>query len=403
MTKFAKRILPAVLIGTLLIVAGPKALATTGPTTHWVATSGTTVGTGTSCSNPGYVGTDQTPITAALSSAEAGDTVRVCSGRYLFTGTAFDGSLPIGVTLAGSGSDGTIFDGNDLYYLLFIESTEQFTLRDLTLMRGRDWYGAAMAIWNSSVTVVDVNFEDNHTDVRGGAAIHLENASELTVIRSAFVGNTSATSGGGIDVHADGTPTTLFIIDSVFTRNTAQTTGGAIHTSSSTLLTVRNSQFRDNSAESAGAISSSGPNDSIIASAFFSNQALLGDGGAVLASNYLRVSASAFTANQAIRGGAIWAADTFIQRSQFVQNASVDRGGGIFLSGGTLDMLQQLRGNRFSRNRSGAGGALSVELCERFRRSQFTAVMRSNRFHANRATEQRGTGDVQMLQVDCET
>lgn len=403
MIRLSKPILSAVLMGSLLIVAGPKALATAGPTTHWVATSGTTIGTGTSCSNPGYVGTDQAPITAALSAAGVGDTVRVCSGRYLYTGNGFENSLPSGVSLVGSDKGDTILDGNNLYFLLYIYDTEQFTLKNLTLTRGRDWYAAAIGFWNARVAIVDSNFEDNHTHTAGGAAIHLENASELTVIRSAFVGNTSATSGAGIDVHADGTPTTLSIIDSVFTRNTAQTTGGAIHTSSSTVLTVRNSQFRDNSAESAGAISSSGPNDSIIASAFFSNQALLGDGGAVLASNYLRVSASAFTANQAIRGGAIWAADTFIQRSQFVQNASVERGGGIFLSGGTLDMLQRLRGNRFSRNRSGAGGALSVELCERFSRRQFTAVMRSNRFHANRATEQRGTGDVQMLQDDCET
>ncbi len=101
-------------------------------TTHWVAVEGVDSGTGSSCSDPGYVGGNQESISAALAAASEGDTVHICAGEYVYTDDGYNDSLPSGITIVGDGAGRTILDGDDTYYLIAIDSTNDLKISNLT-------------------------------------------------------------------------------------------------------------------------------------------------------------------------------------------------------------------------------------------------------------------------------
>ena len=95
-------------------------------------------------------------------------------------------------------------------------------------------------------------------------------------------------------------------------------------------------------------------------------------------------------------GGAIAATNGTIARSRFTRNTAGEHGGAVTLWSPNSDNLQQLRGNTFTRNQAGAGGAITLGSCgPAVSRSQVRSVERGNRFSANRATEQRRTNNIE--------
>lgn len=345
MTGSARRALSAltalVMIATLFVGAPGPTYANGGSVTYYVAQVGTPDGDGSSCTDPDFVGGDQTPIAAAADSATDGDTIYICAGTYLIEAT-IDLVNEL-LTLQGAGAGVTTLDaGGDTQILT---STTVVTVSGLTFLRG------------------------NGNVMNGGGAI---SGTTVTVTNSTFWHNGTSGCGG------DGT------------------NGGAIRGET---VTVTNSTFVGNEACFGGAIT--GENLGVANSTFIGNRASIG--GASVSENLI-VTNSTFVGNSASLGGAVVAiSGGLITQSRFRSNTAIERGGAIMISlapGYTV----KLRGNVFTQNAAPFGGAITLQFCGTTgSRKKITLIKRTNRFVGNSATSQQGTKNIENWVDDCPT
>ncbi len=345
MTGPARRALSAltalVMIGTLFVGAPGPTYANGGSVTYYVAQAGTPDGDGSSCTDPDFVGGDQTPIAAAAGSATDGDTIYICAGTYLIEAT-IDLVNEL-LTLQGAGAGVTTLDARGDTKIL---TGTTVTVSGLTFSKGiGNVMNGGGAISGTTVTVTNSTFWHNETsgcDGEGatGGAIRGET---VTVTNSTFVGNEACSGGGAI---------------------------------SSTTVTVTNSTFIGNRAYVGGAIA--GENLIVTNSTFVGNSASLG--GAVLA----------------VSGG-------LITQSRFRSNTAIERGAAIAISmapGYTV----KLRGNVFTQNAAPFGGAITLQFCGMTgSRKKITLIKRTNRFVRNSATSQQGTKNIENWVDGCPT
>jgi len=190
---------------------------------------------------------DYAQIHDAVQAANAGDTVLVAAGTYTDCTHETEGpeSTPAcvimkpGVTLMGAGATQTIIDAQGLGRGIFIEDTDDVTIKDLQI-RGAyaEIYGAgilvrqgstgvvvqdciieangdggAVVINGSSVDFSNVQFRNNEAKQGGGLAV--EEQSQATISGCVFDGNT-APSGAGMFIRSGCTVT---ITASTFTGN----------------------------------------------------------------------------------------------------------------------------------------------------------------------------------------
>jgi hypothetical protein len=385
----------ASIIGVAIVLSSASVVRAGARVTHWVSTTGTASGTGSSCSNPGYVGVDQTPIVEALAAAGKGDTVHVCAGTYLFDdGIDFEASS--GVSIVGDGIGRTVLDGNESHYLIYVDDSVDFSLSRLTMARGFDVYGAGLTLVDSTATVSDVEFLDNVTNGagagNGGAAIYVWDNTTLTVNNSRFKGNESAGNSvaGAMAIYtAAGAVSHVTVIGSEFVGNRAGQ-GPAIysndvneHDGPVSTLTIRNSVFRENlnvSADDGGAIAHEHTNaDLALLSNLFVGNGGAGYGGAAEiwnVSGKIVVERNTFRKNSATEGGALW----------------------VDVSGGA----RRIARNVFIQNVANVGGAVAYE-CESITALQMTTSMRArNTFSLNLATADRRTSNVFASEYGCD-
>lgn len=143
--------------------------------------------------------------------------------------------------------------------------------------------GSVSGGFTSRTTVDNCTFEENSAGY--GGAIFLQNDStEMTVLNSSFFGNVANTSSGGAILTNSGIP--LTVEHCTFEANQG-TTGGAISVTEDSLnlslLTVRNSIFNFNIAETQGGAININDADAILESNLFANNNALdiGTGGAL--------------------------------------------------------------------------------------------------------------------------
>lgn len=405
----------------------PKSAGAIGATTHWVAQDGVAVGTGSSCSAPGYVGTDQTPIINAIEAADAGDTVYICAGDYHFTANGVIGAVASDITVSGSGEHATVLDGLSTYQVLaFNSGAENLLIKNLGIHNGSWTYGGGLYIYWSSFEVRNVRFEGNYGGNYGGGALYVEDSigtsrvvdsvfdsnvaewggaivvdnSDLEVIESDFTNNSTyyesasmAPDYGGAGIYLYGG--SLTVEDSRFIANsTPGTSGGAaIHVYEGS-LSVDGSEFSGNRAAQGPAIYSYGTSlgyDSsatltITNSQFIGNQNLTFDDGGAIASERngrdITLNGNLFSKNRgAFWGGAveIWlvGGDLSITDNEFKAN-SAREGGALWIDvrGG----VAEIHGNRFLSNRARYGSAVSFECQTISANSISRALLRGNRF-----------------------
>lgn len=383
-------VLAALLIGVLTLSGPVRTVASN--STLYVATSGTASAPGSSCARPGFVGTDQTPIQAAVDAAASGSVVVVCPGTYALS--AVIDLSGVEVTLRGLGSRNTILDGgntfgadgssnNDGVQIVFSDGAA--TLDSLTLRNGfsesdTDSGGAANIRY---ATVINSRFEHNFATVPGGA-LH---GYDLVIKGSQFESNTAIASGGAVHILHD-----ALIESSTFQGNSASWDGGALSTSEGNgSVVIDRSAFNDNSSDSVGgAIYVEGASLTIANSVFARNEAA-DFGGAI--NNWsstlpMRVTSSSFTSNTAGEfGGALNVyALTQIESSKFVGNSanSTSGGGGAINSGFVYGTTVSIKGSIFERNMSKAnGGAVQLNFDPSV--SDLKQISR-NRFLHNTAT-----------------
>lgn len=209
-----------------------------GPTTLYVARTGS-VGNGSSCASPGYVGSTHAAIQAALNAASTGDTVYLCAGTYSIS-TRLE--VTKSLTIRGAGANSTVLDGGG--------STQILIVQDANLNDGAsgDEITAtieALSFVNGNAT--DINGTECDDGNRCGGAIFVENESRIAISDVHFKNNTADFIGGAvarfIGQYQD-VPST--INRSSFEGNMAKLDGGAIATLFGFGLTINRSTFYRN-------------------------------------------------------------------------------------------------------------------------------------------------------------
>ena len=249
---------------------------------------------------------------------------------------------------------------------------------------GGDVGGAIFSKLNSNITIISSNFVENHATLQspnirycsgGGGALHAVNVKAISLRDSNFTDNSASDilDGGAICVY-ESTTLHFTITNCHLNNNTAGEWGGAIRVTNVSTVTVSGSKFNDNSAtySDGGAVDIDHANTVNIATSDFINNTAGDEGGAVFVARVITVtvSRSKFNDNSAENGGAFYM-------------QSVDK---VYI---TECQFKENRGNRggalmFSRVHN-RGGALWFDLTIHIR-----CIIAKSNFSSNIAHEDGG-------------
>ena len=199
----------------------------------------------------------------------------------------------------------------------------------------------------------DSEFTNNSASGSGGAISG--GGSTFAIRRSQFVGNTAGANGGALSIGCGNCATTLE--DLLVAGNQAAQTGGGLSGSS---LTVRRSTFANNLSAS-GSGGGLGVNNSIIENSRVLDNLANYSGGGLSLGGTSSVTNSIIARNQSLRTGGGVQQDvgtTAIQNSTISGNSALGQGGGINASNGNGAGIVNLNGVTVTNNRAGAGGGL---------------------------------------------
>lgn len=258
-------------------------------------------------------------------------------------------SILISASTTINGGSKITLSGAKKVRLFTVSSAVTLTLKNITLEDGYSANDHGGAIVNSGHLILDhATLQRSYTPYAGGA-IYTLGPVEITNSTLAYNISTS-----GAAIYAESPTTQLTITNSTFHHNDARITsfGGAIYMTGP--LEITNSEFSYNTAGSGSAVYASRTQGTTLAtirgSTFHHNQAP-GDypnGGTVFVSNVpTTISDSIFRNNGAQSGGAVGvgtAGQVFITNSVLRDNSATN-GGGIYNQGVTAVSNTTLSGN----------------------------------------------------------
>jgi len=205
---------------------------------RYVSATGT-VGSGTSCASPGFVGSSGTAIQSAIDAANSGDAVRICAGTYSIS-TRLE--VAKSLTIEGDGASVTTLDGLGTTQIMIIQDN------NLTPNSGSE----------ITVDVIGLSFINGYAAAvpgvgecvdgnRCGGAIYIESESNFGITNCFFKNNYANFIGGAV-ARLIGNYQTVpgWITNSTFESNTAVYDGGAVATLFGFGLTIESSTFYKN-------------------------------------------------------------------------------------------------------------------------------------------------------------
>lgn len=122
---------------------------------------------------------DYTTITAAIKSANNGDTILVHKGIYQETGIVINKTID----LLGEEINSTIIQGDGTKTILIIKAEDVF-VTDFTIANGGDWKGANIQIFSKNCTVSHTIIQESE-----GAGISIHNSSKTVIKQNTFKNN----------------------------------------------------------------------------------------------------------------------------------------------------------------------------------------------------------------------
>ena len=114
----------------------------------------------------------------------------------------------------------------------------EFTIVESTFADNSSRYGGAVSNDNGNLTITKSVFTNNSAESGGG----VHNKTELTIVESAFTGNSAKYNGGAIRNHNG----TLTITESIFNNNSSKHNGGVICNEYGGELVISESRFTNN-------------------------------------------------------------------------------------------------------------------------------------------------------------
>lgn len=215
-----------------------------------------------------------------------------------------------GITLDVDGitidADKHFIDANDLASIFNI-TAKNILIKNCTFKNGHNFHtdgaekhefgGGAVSVGNdASVSFLDCKFLSNHSEDDGGAIFN--RAGTLSVKNCNFENNSAKVSGGAIANFRQ-----LDIFKCIFKENKSHN-GGAIYNSHYSILNLRVSKFRKNSANMFGGAIYNYGDMSADESSFRGN--VSSGGGAILNYGHAEVTSTPFKMNSATMGGAVF-------------------------------------------------------------------------------------------------
>jgi len=230
----------AVLVFSLIPVASsaPERAHAAGGT-FYVAASGS-VGDGTSCASPDFVGATGTTIQSAIDAASSGNTVRICVGTYSVS-TRLE--VTKSLTIEGDGASLSTLDGLGTTQIMIIQDN------NLTPNAGSEITVDvnSLGFINGSATAIVGSLGSCTDGSRCGGAIYVESESRVNINDSYFKNNYAGFIGGAVArLIGDYQTVPATINNSTFESNTAVYDGGAVATLFGFGLTINSSTFYKN-------------------------------------------------------------------------------------------------------------------------------------------------------------
>jgi hypothetical protein len=207
--------------------------------TFYVAASGS-VGNGSSCASPDFVGATGTAIQSAITAASSGNTVHICSGTYSI-GTRLE--VTKSLTIKGDGASLSTLDGLGTTQIMIIQDN------NLTPNSGSEITVNvnSLGFINGYVTTIPGVSGDCTDGSECGGAIYIESESRVNINDSYFKNNYASFIGGAVArLIGDYQTVPATINNSTFESNTAVFDGGAVATLFGFGLTIDSSTFYKN-------------------------------------------------------------------------------------------------------------------------------------------------------------
>ncbi len=283
--------------------------------------------------------------------------------------------------------DNVTIDGNNRIVLkagnakrLFFAGTPTFRLQNITLRQGNSLGGGgAIEASGAQVILENVQLLQNRAATFGGAIYCFDGS--LTISNSRFEGNSAETGGA---IYNDGC--VVDVQGTTFRSNQATGSigrGGAVENAPSGMLTVRSSHFEANRALDGGGIFVAGGSTAVLDSVTLTANSG-GYGGGVENSGALTLTNSLLDGNTVTgSGGGLWNLDgtALVQRTTVIGNIAYE-GGGINTYGRSLELRDvNLVDNRA--NGSHGGGLYHVG---------GTAFISNATISGNQASDPAGNG-----------
>ncbi len=190
-------------------------------------------------------------------------------------------------------------------------NTEDYTVTvmDSKFEGNNATFGGAIFVESANLIVENSTFENNRgvgvgssgtSNTQGGAIIVHPAGSSAKITDSTFIAN-SANIGGAVSL--PGVDEDSLIDNCTFIDNTASADGGALYFwTEGAGVTVKDSEFVNNTAPYGGAIENEGIGDLTVDNCIFTENTASARGGAIISSGNTDVSNSVFTDNEALGG-----------------------------------------------------------------------------------------------------
>ncbi|MGL6298900.1 MAG: transglutaminase domain-containing protein [Methanobacteriaceae archaeon] len=282
-------------------------------------------------------GTGFSDIQDAVDGASEYDVIKLGNKSYSGSGDYIKVNKSNIVIEGSSRSSGATLDAKKGSRIMLINATN-VTLRFITFTNGDSGgaSGGALLFRGTTLIVDNCSFVANDGESGGDIAVGdgysdvLINNSRFVNNKGSYLGGDGVTEGGAVDSHADFTR----VFNCVFIGNSAITHGGALTLRGDNAF-VENCSFVNNFAGDGGAVYLSG---------------LIGEG--------LYIKNCTFTNNYANEssGGAVRVINSFLSfvSCRFVNNRVVFRGGGLYVTSGSLNLTSCT----FSGNNASDGGGI---------------------------------------------
>jgi hypothetical protein len=300
-------------------------------------------------------------------------------GLYVNSDVALTGTLVLSNTATRDGGGLTVWTGNTRLTGGRFEGNQA----------GRNGGGLNV---NNSLTLNGTAFITNTANQDGGGVLQWNSNQIVVVSNGRFERNFANRNGGGLAIAQGATTTitsTLFLSNTANSFNTTNTAGGGLYFDGSGMLQINASTFRANRVDCTGCSYTEGGGARINAlqaaiiqdSVFERNNGW--DGGGLYSHTSITIRRVVFRDNTGGYGaGAQVSGSSFVQGSDFLRNAAVNKGGGLeaigqvhiaetrfisntggYATGGLhlVDATARLTNTVIANNRVYVGGGLYVE------------------------------------------